>query len=506
MFEAVGEGRIKAIWIMATNPAVSLPHTARVREALAACPFVVVSDCMEQTDTMALAHVKLPALAWGEKDGTVTNSERRISRQRPLFDPPGEARADWRIIADVARAMGFGDGFGWSSPASVFREWARLTAYENQDRTLDLGPLAGLSPWAYEILAPVQWPVSDAGGTVRLFTDGRFPTPDGRARMVPVRLQGPARATSPAFPFALNSGRVRDHWHTMTRTGLAADLCRHAPEPYVDIHPRDAKALGIVESQLTRIQTAHGEAVVTARVTDRQRPGEIFMPMHWTDAFAPSGRVNGLMAANIDVRSGQPEFKHTPARVSAYRETWRGFLMTRSMIVAPDADVIWRRVPQKACQLYEFAGRGDGRERLRRALIAGSPGRVIRYEDPSAGVVREAWLLDERLDAVLFTTLAGALPPREWLVALFETKRLTAQQRSALLVGRAPGASRPLAPLVCTCLSVRIDAIRTAISQGARREDEIAEVTGAGSNCGSCRPEIRRLLAANLEAVVDHAA
>jgi assimilatory nitrate reductase catalytic subunit len=131
-----------------------------------------------------LAHVKLPALAWGEKDGTVTNSERRISRQRPLFPPPGEARADWRIIADVGTAMGFGEAFGWRNPGQVFREWARLSAYENRDRVLNLGPLVNLTPEGYEALEPVQWPVTPAGGTARLFTDGRFQTPDGRANMV----------------------------------------------------------------------------------------------------------------------------------------------------------------------------------------------------------------------------------------------------------------------------------------------------------------------------------
>ncbi|HEY9233924.1 MAG TPA: molybdopterin-dependent oxidoreductase, partial [Phenylobacterium sp.] len=185
MFEAVHEGRIKALWIMATNPTVSMPDAGRVREALETCPFVVVSDCMETTDTLDFAHVKLPALAWGEKDGAVTNSERRISRQRALFEAPGEARADWRIVADVATAMGFGDAFSWRAAAEVFREWARLTAYENDGRRiLNLSGLVGLTPEGYEALEPIQWPVTAAGGTARLFAGGRFQTPDGRARMV----------------------------------------------------------------------------------------------------------------------------------------------------------------------------------------------------------------------------------------------------------------------------------------------------------------------------------
>lgn len=499
MFEAVREGRIKALWIMATNPAVSLPDAGRVREALAACPFVVVSDVMAATDTSAFAHVRLPALAWGEKDGTVTNSERRISRQRPLLPPPGEARADWRIVADVATAMGFGEAFGWRTPAQVFREWARLTAYDNPDRVLNLGPLAALTPEAYDALEPVQWPVTAAGGAPRLFTDGRFQTPDGRGRMHPVAAEGPAEPVDPGYPLALNTGRVRDHWHTLTRTGLAPELCRHAPEPYVEIHPADAAPLGIAEGALTRIVTRQGEAVATARLSDRQRPGSVFLPMHWTQAFAPAGRANPLVAARTDPRSGQPEFKHTPARVRPYRETWRGFLLAPAAVEPPrGCDLVWRRIPQPACQLHEFAGRGDGAEReaVRRALARGAPAEVLRFEDPAAGVLREAFLAEGRLERVLFLAAAGELPPRDWLAELFAGGVLDPLQRAALLVGRAPGRAVEAGPVVCACRGVRQPRIEAAIADGARDLDAVAGATGAGASCGSCRPEIARLLSA----------
>jgi assimilatory nitrate reductase catalytic subunit len=498
MFEAIAEGRIKALWVMATNPAVSLPDAGRVRQALAACPFVVVSDCMAETDTAAFAHVKLPALAWGEKDGTVTNSERRISRQRPLFEAPGEARADWRIVAGVAQAMGFGDAFSWRSPAQVFREWARLTAYENDGRMLDLSGLVGLTPQDYEDLQPVQWPVTAQGGTARLFTEGRFQTPDGRARMVPTPAAGPAQPTDAAWPLALNTGRIRDQWHTLTRTGLAPDLWRHAPEPFVEVHPDDAAAAGLSEGALTRVQTAHGEAVALARVTDRQRAGSIFMPMHWTAAFAPSGRANPLVAPRTDPRSGQPEFKHTPARIRAYRETWRGFHIARQPVSPPAGlDLVWRRIPQAGCHLHEFAGRGDAREReaLRKALLAGAPADVLRFEDPAAGALREAFLAENRLDRVLFTAAAGELPPRAWIAELFAADALGAQERAALLIGRAPGRPADASPVVCACRNVRAAAVGRAVAAGAVDVDAVAEVTGAGSNCGSCRPEIARLIA-----------
>ena len=165
MFEAVHDGRIKAIWIMATNPAVSMPDAARVREALQRCPLVIVSEAIADTDTAAFAHVKLPALTWGERDGTVTNSERRISRQRPLFEAPGEARSDWAIVADVATRMGFADAFSWRSSAEVFREYARMTAFENGGgRILDIGPLGRTD---YDSLQPVQWPCSPTAASRR---------------------------------------------------------------------------------------------------------------------------------------------------------------------------------------------------------------------------------------------------------------------------------------------------------------------------------------------------
>jgi assimilatory nitrate reductase catalytic subunit len=501
MFEAVRAGKIKALWIMATNPAVSLPQASRVRDALAKCPLVVVSDCVAANDTLPYAHVKLPALAWGEKDGVVTNSERCISRQRPLFAPPGQARADWRIIADVASAMGFSEAFGWRGPAQVFREWARLTAYENHGtRLLDLGPLAGITPDQYEALQPVQWPVIPAGGTQRLFTDGRFQTPDGKARMVPLEAKGPAEPAGGGFPFALNTGRVRDHWHTMTRTGLAADLCRHAAEPFVEVHPDDAQPLGVVDGALARVRTPYGEAVAVAKVTDRQRRGSLFVPMHWTDAFAPSGRANPLIGPHVDPVSGQPEFKHAPARLSAYRETWRGFLITRAPVQRPAAlDLVWRRTPQDACQLHEFAGRGDHRERD--AFLCAFPPppgvEALSLEDPATGAVRRALLRQGRLEQVLFLSVSGRLPPRDWLAGLFALEEVPPTDRITLLAGRSAAPAADTGPMVCTCLKVGARRIEAAVAAGTDSVDAIGAVTGAGTNCGSCRPEIARLLAAH---------
>ncbi|WP_091737727.1 nitrate reductase [Phenylobacterium immobile] len=495
MFDAVRDGRIKAIWIMATNPAVSMPDTASVRAALRDCPFVVVSEAMAQTDTTALAHVLLPALAWGERNGVVTNSERRVSRQRPIFPAPGEARADWAIIADVATRMGHADAFSWRASAEVFREYARLTAFENEgERLLNL---AGLIDADYDQLPPVQWPVTSEGGTARLFTEGRFQTPDGRARMVPVAPKPPAEAVDPSFPLWLNTGRVRDQWHTMTRTALAPELNRHAPEPYVEIHPDDAARAGLSEGMLARVRTARGEAVAVAKITDRQRPGGLFMPMHWTDALAPQGRSNDLIAPHRDAVSGQPEFKHTPARLTAWRDVWRGVFLSRSRADRPAGPgLVWRRTVREACHQHEFAGRGDEVERAftARALSAGARGDMLSLDDPATGTYRRAWIDGDRLQQVLFIT-HGRLPPRDWLIDLFAVDSLTAHDRAALLVGRPMGAVEDRGVTVCACFGVGERAIAAAAAAGSRSVEAIGTATRAGTNCGSCRIEINRILA-----------
>jgi len=493
MFEAVHAGRVKAIWIMATNPAVSMPDATRVREALAACPFVVVSEAVAETDTTAFAHVKLPALTWGERNGTVTNSERRISRQRPLFAAPGEARADWAIVADVARRMGHGDAFSWRNSAAVFREYARLTAFENQDRLLNLAPLIDAD---YETLQPVQWPVTARGGTARLFTDGRFQTPDGRARMTPVTPQAPAEPTDGGFPLWLNTGRVRDQWHTMTRSALAPELNLHTPEPYVEIHPDDAATAGLAEGMLAQVRTPRGRAVAVARITARQQRGAVFMPMHWTAAYAPQGRSNQLIGPHVDPASGQPEFKHSPARLSAWRDTWRGFLISRARADAPRGlDLIWRRTVREGCCLHEFAGRGDVVERgqVAKTLSAGAPGETVSFDDPALGAFRRAWIAEGRLERVLFITL-GRLPARDWLTGLFAEPVLSPQDRAALLAGRPSGASEEAGPIVCACLKVGARTIARARAAGAASVEAVGAATGAGTNCGSCRVEIARLI------------
>ena len=268
LFDAVREGRIKAIWIMATNPAASMPRAGLIREALQACPFVVVSDCWD-TDTTALADVVLPAASWGEKNVTVTNSERRVSRQRPFRKAVGESRPDWWILSQVASRMGWGDAFAYRTSADIFREHAALSGFENHGaRAFDIGAFAAVTDAEYEALAPFRWPApAGAEQAGRLFADGNFFTPDRRARFIPTPWRPPVAESDRRFPYLLNTGRLRDQWHTMTRTGLTPRLMAHQDEPFVALHPHDAMKLGVGAGDLVRVQTAHGATVLRAEIT-----------------------------------------------------------------------------------------------------------------------------------------------------------------------------------------------------------------------------------------------
>ena len=482
LFRAVGEGRIKALWIMATNPAVSMPDAGRVREALAGCPFVVVSDVIANTDTSAFAHVRLPAAAWGEKDGTVTNSERRVTRQRPMLPLPGDARPDWWIVSQVAARTGWSSHFAYNHAADIWREHARLTAYQNVDgaRVLDLRAQAAIGNHAYEAMAPFCW-----GGTP--FADGRYPTPGGRARLVTVRQ---AKVPEPLrnWPMTLNTGRYRDQWHTMTRTGLSPKLSRHREEPMVEVHPNDAVALGLNAGGLARVATPQGESVFRISISDGQRPGELFVPIHWTDRQSSGGRAGFLPRPLADPHSGQPGFKATPARIDPVATEWCGFLITRDAAL-PLPDCLWAtRVTVPGGALFELAGNGDPS-----GLEAALPrGERIEAQDHARGTRRTALIVEGRVAAVLFVTRDGVLPSRDWLIAQLG-------QPSAgpvLLAGRAAGAAADRGAVVCVCFDVGLKTLVAAIAdQKLVSVAAIGEALGAGTNCGSCRPALAKLLA-----------
>ena len=485
LFRAVDAGRIKAIWIMATNPAVSMPDAGFVRGALEKCPFVVLSDCMADTDTARLAHVRLPAHGWGEKDGTVTNSERMISRQRGFLVPAGEAKADWRIIADVAAEMGFGGDFAWTGPAGVFREYAAMTALAKQrGLQLDLTDLADMSDAEYETLAPVRW-----GGDRPLLETG-FSFSDGKARLVDVAPLAP-RIVDPAFPLRLNTGRYRDQWHTMTRTGLSARLGRHRSEPLVEIHPDDAREYGIEDGGLARLATPRGQTVLRAMVTDGQARGSIFSPMHWTDIFASGGRANRLTAPHVDPVSGQPGFKDCEVAIAPVTPEWRAFLVSVEDPGAPDC-LYWSKIRVESGWLVEAAGDGD----IPLDLLL-PQGTLIEVEDHRRGMKRMALCDGEgRLRAALFVTRSGTLPPREWIAAQLGGGAAGGEAGASELLAARPAAPLPDAgPQVCVCFDVGLNTILAAMAdQRLTSVDAIGKALNAGTNCGSCRPQLAQIL------------
>jgi assimilatory nitrate reductase catalytic subunit len=499
MFDAMADRRIKAVWIMSTNPLVSLPDADRVRAALDACDLVVVSDCMRHTDTTRHGHVLLPATAWGEKDGTVTNSERRISRQRPFLPAPGAARPDWRIVCDVARRMGF-SGFDYTRVAEIFREHASLSGFENHGaRDFDLSALGTLDDRAYEALAPVQWPVTPdyPTGTPRLFESGGFFTPDRKARFIPVAPRAPKNATSRDYPLVLNTGRIRDQWHTMTRTGKSPRLMMHMFEPCAELHPDDARKVGIEDGALARLSSSWGTMVARVTVTAEQRRGCVFVPMHWNGEFAGDGLINTLVNPATDPISGQPESKHTPVKAEAYLPKWHAFILSRHEIERPQSGY-WVSGRAGQCWRMELAIEArppSWRDWARAQLRAEAPDiEWIAYRDPSIGRYRYASIRDGRLEGCVFIAQDHRLVSRSWLTSLFSENTLSPTARMSLLTGQPLEAGEDIGSIVCSCFGIGQRQIAAEILKGAANVEAIGRRLKAGTNCGACKPEIGKLL------------
>lgn len=508
LFDAIYEGKVKAVWIMGTNPVVSMPNADKVRQALEKCSFVAVSDCMAETDTTALAHVLLPAQGWSEKDGTVTNSERRISRQRALFSPSGSAKPDWWILTQVAQRLGFSQAFPYRSPADIFREHAALSGFENDKqyglRDFDISAYAGLSEQEYQQLQPSQWPVNGdyPQGRARMFEDGRFFTPSGKAQFIAVIPKPPVNPPDDAYPLILNTGRLRDQWHTMTRTALSAKLSQHKPEACVEIHPDDAQKYGLFDAELACIESAWGKMLARVQITDSQLQGNLFVPMHWTNQYASRGRMGVLVNPVVDPISKQPESKHTPVRIEAYRPSWHGFILSQAELRIADAEY-WVKSKGEGFYRLELAGVSLPenwpawvKNSLGCASADAEIGDWLEYQDSGTGVYRAAHIVENKLQAVVCLGRQAQLPERGWLAGLFGLE-LDQAQRKSLLSGLPPIGETDVGALVCACYNVGDKAIKAAIRrQGLTTVNEVSAYLKAGSNCGSCIPEIKALLRA----------
>jgi assimilatory nitrate reductase catalytic subunit len=329
-----------------------------------------------------------------------------------------------------------------------------------------------------------------AWGGERPFADLRFSTPNHKARLVAVDQQ-PLPQDS-AFPIILNSGRYRDQWHTMTRTGLSPRLSQHRREPLVEIHPEDGARLGLADGDLAAVHAPTGSSIFRVALEDGQRPGEAFVPIHWTDVMTSGGRTGSVMAQARDPHSGQPGFKAVPARIERVEPVWRGFLVTRDEGAVPRC-LWWSRARVRGGWLYELAGLGDAIEEVEALLPAGTRAEAVDSRRGSARIV----ILDDqqRLKAALFASREGVLPPRDWIAGELEAD--VAAPPVALLAGRPAVPEPDRGPILCVCFDVGMKTILTAISD--QRLTSVAEVGAAlraGTNCGSCRPAIAKLIGA----------
>jgi assimilatory nitrate reductase catalytic subunit len=497
MFEAIGRGEIKALWVIGTNPAVSLPDADAARAALQKLELFVISENVRSNDTVRSgAHMLLPAQAWGEKSGTVTNSERRISRQRAFLSPPGETKPDWWIVSEVAKRLGFAAAFDFTSAADVFREHAALSAFENGgSRDFDIGGLTSLSDEAFDELAPVLWPMrtGDTEPQPRFFDDGGFFTNDHRARFVAPEIPALRTETTAGRPLRLNTGRIRDQWHTMTRSGLSPRLGQHLPEPFVEVHPDDAIRFGVADGGFARVVTDYGQCILKVAVSERQQRGMLFAPIHWSGANASSARVGALVAPFTDPFSGQPENKATPASIQPYEYVFRGFALSRVRLDLPD-HAWWARVAVPGGFGYLFADNADlaGWQSWLRSVASSN---LAEYKDFGGGVFRAASFAEDRIETCLF--VGPARDAGDWNVvkSLFALDALSDDQRRMLLSGKSSDGLASAGPIVCACFGVGRTTILAAITAGAATAAEIGVQLKAGTNCGSCIPEMKRLIA-----------
>ena len=502
LFDAVADGRIKAIWIMGTNPVVSMPNADKIKAALENCDTVIVSDCIAETDTTATADILLPATGWGEKEGTVTNSERCISRQRALIQPLGEARHDWWIMAHVAQAMGYQNSFAYSSPRDIFVEHAALSEFKNTgNRLFNIGALSTVSDLEYDQLKPIQWPVTAASpsGTRRLFMDGHFPTPSGKAQFISSAPELPRQSLSDKFPLALNSGRIRDQWHTMTRTGRAARLLDHIEQPFVAIHPDTARAYQLKQDDLAKVTTAQGDADLSVVIDTGLKPNQLFIPIHWNNQFAKRARVDSLVAPIIDAVSGQPEFKFTPATIVRINVPCWAVLVSRTKLSC-ESFINWSLSPLENNQgyLYQVAVTENFNWQdfiaLKRLIDQGPAQAYEHYADGAVCDERFICYSDQQIEMAIFTHAdKSQLPGRAWLQRLFD-QQVDGNYWSLIASSAQPDQGK----LICSCFKVSEKTITDAIEEGACSAAELGQQLRCGTNCGSCLPELNNLITQTL--------
>ncbi|MCU1748759.1 nitrate reductase [Pseudomonas sp. 6D_7.1_Bac1] len=516
LFEQVQSGKIKALWIACTNPAQSLPDQQTVRAALQACPFVVLQEAFRTTETAPFADLLLPAASWGEKEGTVTNSERRISHVRRAITAPGEARPDWAITVDFAQRLerrlrpGMPSLFAFEQPAQVFDEYKQLT----RGRDLDL---CGISHALLDRLGPQQWPFPDGAlsGTPRLYVDGVFPTASGRAQFVADPYRAAKEQRDARFPLTLITGRLRDQWHGMSRTGTAAQLFGHVSEALLSLHPDELRRYRLQSGGLVNLKSRRGSLIVAVDSDDSVRPGQAFLPMHWGDRFLKGG-VNAVTQPAFDPLSKQPELKHSGVRIEPVKLPWHLFAL-----VEGDVQQHFETL-RPLCEDFAYVSLSlTGRERPALLIRAASPqapdpqrlhdidqllglneGPVLAYDDPRRSIGKRVRIENGRITAI---RLAGETLAQHWLQNLWLEGRADEQLRRWLLAplssppGSA-GSSVSANKTLCNCKNVSEGAVCAGIRSGLDLQG-LKQQLGCGTQCGSCVPEIKRLLAASVQPI-----
>lgn len=512
LFDAVDDGKIKALWIACTNPAQSLPDQNKIHRALALCPFVVLQEAFATTETAQFADLLLPASSWGEKQGTLTNSERRISHVQAAVPAPGQARADWSITVDFAQRLErlirptLPSLFSFSSPKAVFDEYKGLTA----DRDLDI---SGLSYAILDQQGPQQWPfrAETQTGTARLYSDAQFATPSGRAQFIAEPYRATAEKRDARFTLSLNTGRLRDQWHGMSRTGTAARLFGHVEEALLSLHPDEMRRRRLLDGQLVTLKSKRGSLVLPVQSDDSVRSGHAYLPMHWGDRFLKGRGTNVLTTGVFDPLSKQPELKHSSVEVSKVDLPWQLFALV-------EGDVQNRlSALRPLCESFTYASFSlSGRERpalLVRAAAVSAPdsqllaqidqllgldeGPIMAYDDPRKAIGKRVRIENGRITAI---RLAGETAARDWLKNMWSTGRADEELRRWLLapLSTPPGTSNTAGEkTLCACMNVSSAAINAGILRGLNLNG-LKQELGCGSQCGSCVPEIKRLLTNNV--------
>ena len=587
MFQAAADGEIKALWIACTNPAQSLPDQATVRRALERAELVIVQEAFAWTATCAYADLLLPATTWGEKDGTVTNSERRISRVRPAIAAPGETRHDWAIVVDFGRRLevllstqrphpnppqrgegatsiqppssllplqekgttsvrpssslphlpgeGWGGGctlFPYPTPESVWHEHREST----RGRDLDI---TGLSYAMLDAQGPQQWPLPEGqtSGQPRLYEDGIFPTFDGKAKFVNTVYRDVAEPREGRYPFSLTTGRLRDQWHGMSRTGTLGRLFGHVREPALQMHPQDMARRLLKEGDLVHVTSKRGSILLPLQAGPELGLSQVFIAMHWGEEFlsgsSATGQrltgVNALTTSAFCPDSKQPEFKHAAVKVLKADLPWS--LLTMAWLPA-DQLLTVRAQLQPLMAQFAFAScvpftntavkDASGQERsgllfraanhdpvpaevLDRieALLQINHKEALRYADAKRGQRRVALLhLGDDITTLDGFLLAGDTSAQSWITTLLQDALPAHSYGRALLV---PGATPPVKVVsrgkqVCTCFNVTDAAINAQLAQSKGSADErlglLQTALKCGTNCGSCLPEVKRMVRA----------